>query len=107
MIINRKPERLFFAWKDRPASRRQQADLMLLAHARSAFALLAAILYRTGLRRWPPPDAHGGAGARCVRRRSRLDLGDGRELQGDVRLPRNGAVARRLYADRGQGVRRA
>jgi len=29
----------YFAWKDRPASRRQQADLVLLAHAWSAFAL--------------------------------------------------------------------
>ena len=29
----------YFAWKDRPASRRQQVDLVPLAHARSAFAL--------------------------------------------------------------------
>ena len=29
----------YFAWKDRPACRRQQDDLVLLAHARSAFAL--------------------------------------------------------------------
>ena len=29
----------YFAWKDRPACRRQQGDLVLLAHARSSFAL--------------------------------------------------------------------
>jgi hypothetical protein len=29
----------YFAWKDRPACRRQREDLVLLAHARSAFAL--------------------------------------------------------------------
>lgn len=29
----------YFAWKDRPACRRQRDDLVLLAHARSAFAL--------------------------------------------------------------------
>ena len=29
----------YFAWKDRPACRRQHEDLVLLAHARSAFAL--------------------------------------------------------------------
>ncbi|NCQ36030.1 IS3 family transposase [bacterium] len=29
----------YFAWKDRPACRRQLEDLVLLAHARSAFAL--------------------------------------------------------------------
>ena len=28
-----------FAWKDRPAYRRQRDDLVLLAHARSAFAM--------------------------------------------------------------------
>ena len=29
----------YFAWKGRPASRRQREDLVLLAHVRSAFAL--------------------------------------------------------------------
>ena len=29
----------YFAWKDRPASRRQRNDTVLLAHVRSAFAL--------------------------------------------------------------------
>ena len=29
----------YFAWKDRPASRRQRDDLVMLAHVRSAFAL--------------------------------------------------------------------
>jgi len=29
----------YFAWKDRPACRRQHNDLVQLAHARSAFAL--------------------------------------------------------------------
>ena len=29
----------FFAWKNRPASRRQREDMVLLAHVRSAFAL--------------------------------------------------------------------
>lgn len=29
----------YFAWKDRPACRRQRDDMVLLAHARSAFAL--------------------------------------------------------------------
>jgi putative transposase len=29
----------YFAWKDRPASRRQREDMILLAHVRSAFAL--------------------------------------------------------------------
>ena len=29
----------YFAWKDRPACRRQRDDLVLLAHARSSFAL--------------------------------------------------------------------
>ena len=29
----------FFAWKDRPASRRQQQDMVYLAHIRTAFAL--------------------------------------------------------------------
>lgn len=29
----------YFAWKDRPASPRQRADMVLLAHVRSAFAL--------------------------------------------------------------------
>jgi putative transposase len=29
----------YFAWKDRPASRRQRDDMELLAHVRSAFAL--------------------------------------------------------------------
>jgi len=29
----------YFAWRDRPASRRQREDLVLLAHVRSAFAL--------------------------------------------------------------------
>jgi putative transposase len=29
----------YFAWKDRPASRRQRDDMVLLAHLRSAFAL--------------------------------------------------------------------
>ncbi len=29
----------YFAWKDRPAGRRQRGDLVLLAHVRSAFAL--------------------------------------------------------------------
>ena len=28
----------YFAWKSRPASRRQRDDLVLLAHVRSAFA---------------------------------------------------------------------
>jgi putative transposase len=28
----------YFAWKDRPASRRQREDMTLLAHVRSAFA---------------------------------------------------------------------
>ena len=30
----------YFAWKGRPACRRQGDDLLLLAHIRSAFALL-------------------------------------------------------------------
>ncbi len=29
----------YFAWKDRPASRRQRDDMVMLAHVRSAFAL--------------------------------------------------------------------
>jgi putative transposase len=29
----------YFAWKDRPACRRQNEDMVLLAHIRSAFAL--------------------------------------------------------------------
>jgi hypothetical protein len=29
----------YFAWKDRPASRRQREDMVLLAHVRSAYAL--------------------------------------------------------------------
>lgn len=29
----------YFAWKDRPASRRQREDVVLLAHVRSAFSL--------------------------------------------------------------------
>ena len=29
----------YFAWKDRPACRRQRDNLVLLAHARAAFAL--------------------------------------------------------------------
>lgn len=29
----------FFAWKDQPASRRQQQDMVYLAHIRTAFAL--------------------------------------------------------------------
>ena len=29
----------YFAWKDRPACRRQKEDMVLLAHIRSAFAL--------------------------------------------------------------------
>jgi putative transposase len=29
----------YFAWRDRPASRRQQEDIVLLAHVRSAFAI--------------------------------------------------------------------
>ena len=29
----------YFAWKDRPASRRQRDDMVLLAHVRSAFTL--------------------------------------------------------------------
>ena len=29
----------YFAWKTRPASRRQREDLVLLAHVRSAFSL--------------------------------------------------------------------
>ena len=29
----------FFAWMDRPASRRQQQDMVYLAHIRTAFAL--------------------------------------------------------------------
>ena len=29
----------YFAWKDRPASRRQQGDMVMLAHVRSSFAL--------------------------------------------------------------------
>ena len=29
----------YCAWKDRPASRRQQGDMVMLAHVRSAFAL--------------------------------------------------------------------
>jgi putative transposase len=29
----------YFAWKDRPGSRRQRDDIVLLAHVRSAFAL--------------------------------------------------------------------
>jgi len=29
----------YFAWKDRPACRRQRDDLVLLAHVRSAFVL--------------------------------------------------------------------
>ena len=29
----------FFAWQDRPACRRQQQDLVYLAHIRTAFAL--------------------------------------------------------------------
>lgn len=29
----------YFAWKDRPASQRQQGDMVMLAHVRSAFAL--------------------------------------------------------------------
>ena len=29
----------YFAWKDRPACRRQHEDMVLLAHIRSAFAL--------------------------------------------------------------------
>lgn len=29
----------YFAWKDRPASKRQHADMVMLAHVRSAFAL--------------------------------------------------------------------
>ena len=29
----------YFAWKDRPACRRQREDMVLLAHVRSAFAL--------------------------------------------------------------------
>ena len=28
----------YFAWRDRPACRRQQQDLVFLAHIRSAFA---------------------------------------------------------------------
>ena len=32
----------YFAWKDRPACRRQHEDMVLLAHIRSAFALLNA-----------------------------------------------------------------
>ena len=28
----------YFAWRDRPASRRQREDMVLLAHVRSAFA---------------------------------------------------------------------
>ena len=29
----------FFAWQDRPACRRQQQDMVYLAHIRTAFAL--------------------------------------------------------------------
>ncbi|PYE86460.1 helix-turn-helix protein [Phyllobacterium leguminum] len=29
----------YFAWKDRPASCRQQKDMVMLAHVRSAYAL--------------------------------------------------------------------
>ena len=29
----------YFAWKDRPACRRQRDDMVLLAHVRTAFAL--------------------------------------------------------------------
>jgi hypothetical protein len=29
----------YFAWKDRPASRRQRENMVLLAHVRSAFSL--------------------------------------------------------------------
>ena len=29
----------YFAWKDRPACRRQREDMVLLAYVRSAFAL--------------------------------------------------------------------
>jgi putative transposase len=34
----------YFAWKDRPACRRQNEDMALLAHIRSAFALSNATL---------------------------------------------------------------
>ena len=30
----------YFAWKERPASRRQRGDMVMLAHVRSAYALL-------------------------------------------------------------------
>jgi putative transposase len=29
----------YFAWKDRPASKRQHSDMVMLAHVRSAFVL--------------------------------------------------------------------
>lgn len=32
----------FFAWQERPACRRQQQDMVYLAHTRTAFALLTA-----------------------------------------------------------------
>jgi putative transposase len=32
-------QRGYFAWKDRPASRRQRDDMVLLTRVRSAFAL--------------------------------------------------------------------
>jgi hypothetical protein len=31
----------YFAWKDRPASRRQREDMVMLAHVRSAYALFS------------------------------------------------------------------
>ena len=37
----------YFAWKDRPASRRQRDDMVMLAHVRSAFALSRPIVLCT------------------------------------------------------------
>ena len=40
-----------FAWKNRPASRRQREDLVLLTHVRSAFTLSHETYGRPALRR--------------------------------------------------------
>ena len=51
----------YFAWRGRPACRRQRDDMVLLAHVRSAF-------YAVERHLWQPPDDAGIAGQRPHRR---------------------------------------
>ena len=64
----------YFAWKDRPACRRQNEDMVLLAHIRSAFALSNSRISSDGIKphvEWADPaDIVNSAVERCRHRMS-------------------------------------